>query len=99
MPRRIRKDPDAILDYQWDWRALTHETGRSDWLAEAETISSYTVTPASGLTLDRDSEADGAVTAWLSGGTAGGLYGVVCHIVTSEGREDDRTLEIECVQR
>lgn len=101
MTSRYLKDPDAVLDYQWDWRALTHEVpnAKSDWLAASETITSYTVTVPSGITLDSSSESDGAVTAWLSGGTAGQSYEVTCSIVTSHGREDDRTITITCKER
>jgi hypothetical protein len=99
MARTFVKDPDAVLDFRWDWRALTNGTGSSDWLADGETISSYTVTVPSGITLDSDSEADGAVTAWLSGGVAGEDYDVTCSIVTSAGREDDRTITIRVKER
>lgn len=90
MAKRFKKDPDAVLDYQWDW---------SDWLATGDTISSYTVTPDTGLTLDDDSNDSTSVTAWLSGGTAGAIYNVVCNIVTTGGREDDRTIVIEVEER
>jgi len=100
----INKDPQAVLDYTWDWKALTNgstDPDATDWLASGETISSHTVTPASGL--DKDSSAltdtNTSVTAWLSGGTAGTHYEVVCHIVTSAGREDDRTLKVYVKQR
>ena len=33
-----RKDPDAKLDYPFDWRAKTNGHGDSDWLAPNETI-------------------------------------------------------------
>jgi hypothetical protein len=79
------KDPDAVLDYGWDW---------SEWLAVGETITSRTVTVTTGITKDSDSASPTAVVAWLSGGTDGEYYEATCHIVTSEGREDDRTLTI-----
>ncbi len=61
----FKKDPDAVLDYQWRW---------SSWLDVGETIVSYTVTPAAGITVDSDALTDGTtVTAWLSGGAAGGV--------------------------
>jgi len=84
------KDPEAVLDYTFDW---------SDWLATGETISSYTVTAQTGLTKDSDSQADGVVTYWLSGGTAGTTYRVECKIVTSAGRTDERTMWIKVVER
>jgi hypothetical protein len=80
------KDPDAILDYVFDW---------SDWLETSETISDYTLTPTvatSGIAVDDDSETGGKITAWVSGGLAGVTYSLTCHVVTSLGREDDRTM-------
>jgi hypothetical protein len=84
------KDPAAVLDYQWDW---------SSWLATGETISSHTVTAPTGLTLDSDTATTTAVTAWLSGGTAGTDYSVVCQIVTSASRTDERSIVIAVQQR
>lgn len=81
----FEKDPDAVLDYQFDW---------SDWLPDGDTIDSYTVTEEDGITVDSDSATSTAVTVWLSGGAAGENYNVVCHIVTTAGREDDRTAVI-----
>lgn len=76
------KDPSDVLDYTFDWTNV---------LATGETISSYTVTPDTGLTKDSDSQASGVITYWLSGGTADSLYNVVCKIVTSAGRTVERT--------
>jgi len=90
MADTFTKDPDAVLDYAFNW---------SSWLADSETISSHTVTPASGLTLDSSSESDGQVTAWLSGGATGKDYEVTCNIVTNAGREDDRSITIQVRER
>lgn len=84
------KDPDAVLDYAFDW---------SDWLATGETISSHTITAETGITKDSDSESSGVVTVWLSGGTAGNEYDVACEIVTSASRTDERTIIIRCQNR
>jgi hypothetical protein len=86
----IYKDPDARLDYAYDWTA---------WLEEDETIESYTFDVAQGdVEVDADAELDGVVTAWLIGGTVGKAK-VTCHIVTSVGREDDRTMSITVKER
>ena len=37
------KDPDAVLDYKFDWAALTNGSGSSDWLQAGETLSSHTI--------------------------------------------------------
>ena len=86
------KDPDAVLDYSFDW---------SNWLDDSgpETISSRTVTVETGLTKDSDSESNGVVTVWLSGGISGKTYTVACEIVTSAGRTDERTMLIKVRQR
>ncbi len=85
MAQMFIKDPEAVLDYAFDW---------SEWLATGETISSYTITVETGLTNDSDSESSGIVTVWLSGGTADNEYDVACRIVTNAGRTDERTITI-----
>ena len=93
------KDPDAVLDYKFDWAADTNGSDdpyATDWLADGEIISSKVVTVASGLTKDSDSltDSDTSVTVWLSGGTDDTRYSVACKIVTSESRTDERTIII-----
>jgi len=87
---KFTKDPQAVLDYAFDWSA---------WLAAGETITAHTVTPPTGITVDSHAEAAGVVTAWLSGGTAGVVYRIVCHITTSAARQDDRTITIAVQDR
>lgn len=84
------KDPDAVLDYSFDW---------ATWLDGAEAISSYTIDADSGITVDSDAESSGVVTVWLSGGTAGITYAVRCEIVTDDSRTDERTLFVKVKQR
>lgn len=84
------KDPEAVLDFQWDWSA---------WLAPDETISDYAVTPDDGITAGEVSQEDGKVTAWLSGGLAGRFYTVACEISTSGGRTDVRRMLISICLR
>lgn len=95
------KDPDAVLDYKFDWKSNSNGRGFTDWLDTSETITSHTVTVPTGLTLDSSSQADTntSVIAWLSGGTAGTTYNVTCQIATSAGRTDDRTIEISVAER
>jgi len=95
------KDPDAVLDYKFDWKALTNGSGTSDWLATAETISTFTIDADSGITVNSSakSDADTSVTVWLSGGTAGTDYAVRCEIVTSLTRTDERTMTIQVRER
>lgn len=89
MPQTFMKDPDAVLDYSWDW---------SSWLGD-DAIQSAAVTAQDGLTVDSTQATSSAVTAWLSGGSDGASYAVVCHVVTAAGREDDRTLTVSVRER
>ena len=84
------KDPSAVLDYVFDW---------TEWLATGETITDYTITADTGITVDSPTEDDGKVTVWLSGGTAGVNYKVACLITTSAGRTDERTIWIKVTNR
>lgn len=88
-----KHDPDAKLDYSVDW---------SDWLAAGETIVSAAWTVPDGLTQGDPyaASATGTVaTVWISGGTAGTEYVITCHVVTSAGREDDRSITLSCEER
>lgn len=89
MPSAFLKDPDAVLDYQIDW---------SNWLDD-DTISTSSWTVPTGITRDSDTNDTTTATIWLSGGTAGTSYSVVNHIVTADGREEDRTITIKCMER
>ena len=84
------KDENAILDWVFDW---------SQWLAVSETITTRTVTVATGLVKDSDSATSTAVTVWLSGGTVGTTYTVACRISTTSARTDERTISIRVQQR
>lgn len=88
--RTFYKDPDATLDYVWDW---------TDWLGN-DTISSFTVTPPTDITVEgTPTELDGVVTAFLSGGTLNKSYNVVCQVVTNVGRTDDRSIRLIIKQK
>ena len=84
------KDPSAVLDYVFDW---------TEWLATVETITDYTITADTGITVDSSTEDAGKVTVWLSGGTAGINYKVACLITTAAGRTDERTIWIKVTDR
>lgn len=84
------KDPDAVLDYMFDW---------SVWLSSGETIQSSNVTVTSGINLDSQSATSTKVTAWISGGTSGVPYTVTCRVNTSQGRTDDRSITIRVSDR
>ena len=85
---KIVKDPQAVLDYSIDWTA---------WLAlntPGDALSTVVWTPdgTSGLTEVSSAFSGGIATVWLSGGTAGVLGSATCHITTTGGRQDERTL-------
>ena len=84
------KDPDATLDYVFDW---------TDWLADGETIASHDIDTPTGITNEQDSELNGLITVWLSGGTAGSEYVVGCEITTSVGRVDERSIRLKVEDR
>ena len=101
MSKQFLKDPNAVLDYVFDWAASTNGTGDSNWLATGETISTITITATTGITVASSSITDTntSATVWLSGGTAGATYSVACKIATSASRTDERTISIEVVNR
>jgi hypothetical protein len=90
MADKFVKDPNAVLDYQFDWSA---------WLPVGDTIVSHTATVSTGLTKDSSANTTTSVTIWLSGGTAGTTYTAACKIVTTQGRTDERTIQIQVVDR
>lgn len=90
MMEKFIKDPDAVLDYKFDW---------SDWLQTLEFIDSFTVTVPTGITKDSDQNQVDAIVVWLSGGTVNDTYNITCSITTNQGRSDDRTMQIYVVER
>lgn len=96
------KDPGDVLDYRWDFAAETNDSdSNGDWLTDAETITSHTITAPTGLTLDSSSITDAgtSVTAWFSGGTANVNYYPKCTITTSAGRQLERSMKIRVRER
>lgn len=89
---RVYQDPDAALDYVYDW---------SSWLLPGETIDTYTLTvePAGELTVDTDVSTGTAVFMIVSGGLVGHEYDVTNHVVSTDGREDDRVFEFTIVNQ
>ena len=92
MPSSFLKDPNAILDYKFDW---------SNWLEAGEIIASHVIVVSTGITKDSSSNDDDSVTVWLSGGSAGVSYNVTCRITTDTlpARVEDRTMKIQVVER
>jgi len=84
---RVTKDPNAVLDYLFDWSAWLDAHTPADTIASASVL-------ATGCTLITSTvEGSGTrVRAWISGGTVGQPAAATCRITTAGGRVDDRTL-------
>lgn len=85
-----KKDPDARLDWVWDW---------NEWLDEGEVIENSVFLASVGISIDNTSNTTRTATVWLSGGTAGQVYQVTNRITTSSGRIDDRSITIRVAER
>lgn len=82
-------DPDAVLDFTFDWTA---------WLADGETIDTHAIEPTDGITVDSSNIDGGLVVAWVSGAT-GTRQKLTCRITTDQGRTDDRTITLNVRER
>ena len=84
MQAEMKKDPDATLDYGFDW---------AQWLAGDVIISSQWYVPARFLTVSAAYD-DTTTLIWLSGGR--GLEEVVVtnRITTRDGRQEERSFKI-----
>lgn len=81
----IEKDPSAILDYSLDWSA---------WLQPEETIVVSSWNVPVGMTAQSEVNDTTVSTVWLAGGTTDKEYVVTNRIVTSGGRQDERSFRI-----
>jgi hypothetical protein len=105
--KKLQKDPEAKLDYLMDFAAKTNNRpgAISDYLqvVGGESIVSATVVsskPAELVVVSSAlTDANTSVTFWLDGGTVGKEYIVVVSIITSMGREDDRSVKIQVVNK
>lgn len=81
------KDPDEVLDYQFDW---------TDRLVTGETISTSVFSKASDdtITLGSTSVSGAVTTVWISAGTIGELCEVTNRVTTSAGRTYDETARL-----
>jgi hypothetical protein len=84
------KDPNAVLDYFIDWTL---------WLTTGDTIDNIVWTVPSGLTLETQTISGAKAYAWLSGGTDGVSYNILCRVTTVDGRVDDRTVSIQVSEK
>lgn len=90
---RFTHDPQAVLDYYVDWSA---------WLGDGETITDATwaVSGNTGAAPTVDPITSTTTPGvWVSEAALGDRLTLTCHIVTSETREDDRSITLAVVQR
>lgn len=103
--QKFKKDPQAVLDYLMDFAAKTNNRvgATTDYLQAGETLASATVVSSKPLELLVDSFAlsdnNTSIVFWLSGGTINKEYTVTVHIVTSLGRQDDRSMKVQIVEK
>ena len=94
MPTIFLLDPNADLDFGFDW---------TDWLATGETISvsAWALSPATGLSKHGESESDGVTLVWLKDIVAGVTHRVTNSITTSTTppRKDDRSFYVKGIER
>lgn len=92
------KDPDAVLDYLWNWADYlgTDTIAAADFAVydTAGQLLDDSESGYDGVAVDSSSAADTTATVWLSGGEVGTKYVVTCHITSAGGREDDRSLHL-----
>lgn len=87
----ILKDPNAVLDYSFDWTAYL--------AAITDTIESVEFVLDDGLTQVDYSHNTLMAVVWVSGGLAGTTARVTCRITTQGGRVDDRSVFLKIAER
>lgn len=101
--KKVKKDPNAVLDYLIDFKAKTNGRGISDYLQTGEELGTATVVSDYPTELVVNSfslgDTNSSVTFWLSGGTVGKTYTVTTHITTTLGRQDDISILVQMVNK
>lgn len=85
------KDPAAVIDYAVDWQAA--------YLAGATIIDSRWVVVPDGLMVAAASHDAGRSTVTLSGGARGAVYRLTNRVTFSDGRSDERSLDVRVEDR
>jgi predicted hotdog family 3-hydroxylacyl-ACP dehydratase len=87
------KDPDAVLNYTFDWD--------DEYLGAGVTVSTsdWVVSPTGTLTIDSESETTTQTTVALSAGTVGQVYRVTNTVVLSNGETEERSLTVRVDER
>lgn len=89
----IRKDPNATLDYPFDWTAYLALI--SDTIVDVEWVLS------AGLTLVEEDSffTDTLAVGVVSGGVLDAVETLTCRITTAGGRIDDSTIHLRIKQK
>ena len=91
MATTYKKDPNATLDWTFNW---------ATWLTPiTDTITSVEWVLSSGLTKVSESNTTTTATVFVSGGTVDADETLTCRITTAGGRIDDRTVTLRITQR
>lgn len=85
------RDPNSVKDYKIDWQA-------NGWLTGGDTITAATFTAPTGISISSSSFTPTTTTFFLTGGTVGVEYLIVVHITTAQGRQEDQTVIILCLE-
>jgi hypothetical protein len=93
----IVKDPNAVLDYTFDWTAWIDLVG--DVIVADDPAVTSGVSPASNIAVDSSSIVGKTVVVWVSGGAVGETATLRCRITTSGGRIDDRSVFLKIKER
>jgi hypothetical protein len=83
------KGPDEKKDYGLDWTKFL----------EGDKIASVVWVVDTGITVEMELHDDFTVTIWLSGGTAGTEYTVLCKIETVAGRDAEQSVKIKVLTK
>jgi hypothetical protein len=84
----IVKDPNAVLDYTWDWSKWLDDFDPDGQIAVHQIIIGNSATA-----VVQKSESNGLeVTAIIAGGEVGEKISATCRITTDSGLVDDWTL-------
>ena len=92
---RFDKVSSEVLDYAFDF------VPTSAWLVSGETISSafITTSPASELGVTSITNTGSSVLCFVGSGVLNSTYDVTCAVLTSQGRQPVRSLELHIVDK
>jgi hypothetical protein len=85
MSEVMRKRPDEVLDYVFDF---------AKWLSEGDSITDATATVTGNATIDSTQANNTVATVWVSGGDAGETVEVTVTITTTGGRTKEATMKL-----